>query len=86
MTDYSLLDEATSALDTTSEQAVQEALKHANVPRTTIAVAHRLKTIAHADEIFVFDRGSIVERGTHDELILAKGHYWELAKLQDLGN
>ncbi|KAI9045875.1 ABC transporter ATP-binding protein [Aspergillus affinis] len=80
-----LLDEATSALDTASERVVQDALKHTIIPRTTIAVAHRLKTIAHADEILVFDRGCIVERGTHDELMMAKGQYWELARLQDFG-
>ncbi|KJK66070.1 ATP-binding cassette domain of a mitochondrial protein MTABC3 [Aspergillus parasiticus SU-1] len=81
-----LLDEATSALDTVSERAVQDTLKHTKTPRTTIAVAHRLKTIAHADEIFVFDHGCIVERGTHDELMLAKGPYSELARLQNLSS
>ncbi|KAE8344364.1 hypothetical protein BDV24DRAFT_148947 [Aspergillus arachidicola] len=81
-----LLDEATSALDTVSERAVQDALKDTQTPRTTIAVAHRLKTIAHADEIFVFDHGCVVERGTHDELMLAKGPYSELARLQNLSS
>ncbi|OJJ38335.1 hypothetical protein ASPWEDRAFT_105059 [Aspergillus wentii DTO 134E9] len=79
-----LLDEATSALDTASEKIVQEALRDAMKGRTTIAVAHRLKTIADADEILVFDRGQIIERGTHDELMQAGGKYWQMAKLQQL--
>lgn len=80
----SLLDEATSALDSATEQAVQDALQETTKGMTTIAVAHRLKTIAHADEILVFDKGSIVERGTHEELMTARGRYWEMARLQDL--
>lgn len=82
----SLLDEATSALDSVTEQAVQDALQDTAKGMTTIAVAHRLKTIAHADEILVFDQGSIVERGTHEGLMAAGGRYWEMARLQDLGS
>lgn len=52
--------------------------------RTTIAIAHRLKTIVDADEILVFDYGRIIERGTHDELIKIKGKYWQMATLQEL--
>ncbi|PWY87560.1 P-loop containing nucleoside triphosphate hydrolase protein [Aspergillus heteromorphus CBS 117.55] len=78
-----LLDEATSALDTASEQLVQEALHDARVEgRTIIAVAHRLKTVVEADEILVFDRGEIVERGTHDALMRVQGRYWQMARFQ----
>lgn len=52
--------------------------------RTTIAVAHRLKTIVNADVILVLDRGRIVERGTHDELMRLRGKYWRMARLQQL--
>ncbi|RAH85428.1 multidrug/pheromone exporter, ABC superfamily [Aspergillus japonicus CBS 114.51] len=79
-----LLDEATSALDASSEYQVQQALREAMAGRTTIAVAHRLKTIMHADEILVFENGRIVERGTHRKLMEKRGKYWELAQLQEL--
>ena len=81
-----LLDEATSALDSESERLVQRALESASQGRTTIAVAHRLSSIAHADCIFVFDHGRIVEHGSHEELIQKKGRYFELVTLQDLGH
>jgi ATP-binding cassette, subfamily B, bacterial len=70
-----LLDEATSALDTQTEQAVQEAIDAASAGRTTITIAHRLSTIRDADEIIVLDHGSIVERGTHAELLALGGRY-----------
>ena len=70
-----VLDEATSALDTHTEQEVQAALSEAVRGRTTIAVAHRLSTIAHADQIIVMDAGQIVERGTHDALLAQDGLY-----------
>ncbi|KAK8003951.1 hypothetical protein PG989_003670 [Apiospora arundinis] len=82
-----LLDEATSALDTESERVVQEALDHLasqKKNRTTIAVAHRLSTIRKADLICVLDHGRIVEAGTHEELVRARGRYWELLEIQDL--
>ncbi|RAL11206.1 ABC transporter ATP-binding protein [Aspergillus homomorphus CBS 101889] len=79
-----LLDEATSALDTFSEHNVQQALRKAMDGRTTIAVAHRLKTIMHADEIMVFDGGRIIERGTHMSLMEMRGKYWEMVHLQEL--
>ncbi|KAF2998267.1 GTPase-activating protein [Curvularia kusanoi] len=80
-----LLDEATSALDSTSERVVQDALDSAAQGRTTIAIAHRLSTIQHADVIYVFDAGKIVEQGRHEELMLRRGVYFELARLQSMG-
>src|SRR4051812_44593198 len=73
-----ILDEATSALDTETERHVQAALDRLAEGRTTIAIAHRLSTIRDADQIVVLDRGRIVERGTHDELLGAGGRYAEL--------
>ncbi|KAH6779028.1 ABC transporter family protein [Perilla frutescens var. hirtella] len=77
-----LLDEATSALDSESEKLVQNALDQASMGRTTLVVAHKLSTIKNADSIAVVSGGSIVEIGTHNELIEMNGHYARLAKLQ----
>lgn len=79
-----ILDEATSALDTSSEKIVQDALYKLMKNRTSIVIAHRLSTIQEADEIVVLDRGKIIERGNHFELIAMKGIYNGLYKLQQL--
>ena len=79
-----ILDEATSALDTESERLVQDALERLMKTRTTVAVAHRLSTIKHADEICVLHEGKIVERGTHEELIKKEGYYKKLHDMQQV--
>ena len=77
-----ILDEATSALDTESERLVQEALDKLMHSRTSLVIAHRLSTIQNADEILVLEKGYIIERGTHQELISQNGHYKKLSDLQ----
>jgi len=73
-----ILDEATSALDTVSERLIQSALERLMEGRTTIAIAHRLSTILRADQILVYERGRIVERGRHEDLLAAGGLYAQL--------
>ncbi|MFT4576737.1 MAG: ABC-type multidrug transport system fused ATPase/permease subunit [Polaribacter sp.] len=77
-----ILDEATSSLDTESEALIQKSLSELIKDRTTIVIAHRLSTIKQADQILVIEAGSIVERGTHDQLIEKEGRYFELYTYQ----
>uniref|UniRef100_A0A8C3P4M8 ABC-type xenobiotic transporter n=1 Tax=Cyanoderma ruficeps TaxID=181631 RepID=A0A8C3P4M8_9PASS len=79
-----LLDEATSALDTESEKIVQEALDKAREGRTCIVIAHRLSTIQNADKIAVVQNGSIIEQGTHQQLLAEKGIYYSLVNVQNV--
>jgi len=77
-----ILDEATSALDTESERLVQEAVDRLLQGRTVFVIAHRLSTIVHADQILFLERGVILERGTHAELLAARGPYHRLYTMQ----
>nr|ADV76539.1 ATP-binding cassette sub-family B member 3 [Trichoplusia ni] len=79
-----LLDEATSALDANSERAVSEALEKAAKGRTCITIAHRLSTIKDADLICVLDKGKIIERGSHAELVSQRGSYWKMCRGQNM--
>ena len=79
-----ILDEATSSLDTESERLVQDAINKMMQNRTSIVIAHRLSTVRHADEIIVLQKGKIVERGTHDELITQDGFYRKLVNMQEV--
>ena len=77
-----ILDEATSALDTESERLVQGAIDRLLAGRTVFVIAHRLSTVVHADQILVLDRGEIIERGTHAELLARRGAYHRLHSAQ----
>jgi ATP-binding cassette subfamily B (MDR/TAP) protein 1 len=79
-----LLDEATSQLDATTERDVKQAIAAASTGRTTIMIAHRLASVQHADRIFVFDSGRIVEQGRHDELVDLGGIYAAMVSAQEL--
>jgi ATP-binding cassette subfamily B protein len=77
-----LFDEATSALDSKTEHEIQDSLREVSRNRTTLVIAHRLSTVVHADEILVLDKGRIVDRGTHDELLLSSTTYQEIVESQ----
>lgn len=79
-----ILDEATSSLDTESERLVQDAINNMMQNRTSIVIAHRLSTIRHADEIIVLQKGKIVERGNHEELLSQNGFYRKLVEMQEV--
>jgi subfamily B ATP-binding cassette protein MsbA len=79
-----ILDEATSSLDTESERLVQDAINHMMKNRTSIVIAHRLSTIRHANEIIVLQKGEIVERGNHDELMALNQYYRRLVDMQEV--
>ena len=77
-----IFDEATSSLDTQTERKIQQTLNRLSKGRTTIIIAHRLSTVRNADRIIVLDRGSIIEEGTHEELLNKKGKYFQLYEAQ----
>lgn len=79
-----ILDEATSSLDTESERLVQDAINNMMQNRTSIVIAHRLSTIRHADEIIVLQKGKIVERGNHEQLLSQNGFYKKLVEMQEV--
>jgi ABC-type multidrug transport system fused ATPase/permease subunit len=79
-----VLDEPTAALDSHAEAEIQAAIDSLEEGRTVICIAHRLSTLANMDEIIVLDHGRVVERGTFEELLLAKGHFAKMAKQQRL--
>ena len=75
-------DEATSALDTSTEKEIQKNLENISAGKTTLIIAHRLSTSANADNIIVLDKGAIIEQGTHQNLLLKKGKYFEMWEKQ----
>ncbi|MGD7022782.1 ABC transporter ATP-binding protein [Rossellomorea vietnamensis] len=77
-----ILDEATSSIDTETEAVIQEAMEVLKEGRTTFIIAHRLSTIKNADQIIVLDKGTIAEKGSHDELMELKGRYYQMYELQ----
>lgn len=81
-----VLDEATANVDTETETLIQEGLKKLRQGRTTLAIAHRLSTIVDADQIIVLDKGRIIEKGTHEQLLAKKGYYYNLYTLQNNKN
>jgi len=85
--DFLFFDEATSALDANNEKVIMDKLNSFFKNKTVMVIAHRLSTVKNADQIVVLDQGKIVEQGTHESLIAAKGNYFDLVKNQlELGN
>ena len=85
--EYIFFDEATSALDANNEKVIMDNLNEFFKNRTVIVIAHRLSTVKNTDTIIVLDNGNVIEQGTHEELTLKKGSYFELVKNQlELGN
>ena len=80
-----ILDEATANIDSGTEQAIQRALAAVREHTTLVVIAHRLSTIVEAQTILVLHRGQAVERGTHQQLLEAKGRYWQMYQLQLAG-
>jgi ATP-binding cassette subfamily B protein len=80
--DFLFFDEATSALDTNNEKVIMENLNNFFEEKTVVVIAHRLSTVKNADQIVVLEKGSIVEKGTHTELVAKRGNYFELVKNQ----
>jgi ATP-binding cassette subfamily B protein len=80
-----ILDEATSNVDTRTEKLIQEGLLALQKDKTSFIIAHRLSTIRHADQILVIDKGAIIERGSHTELMIKKGFYFDLYMSQFRG-
>ena len=78
-----ILDEATSALDSGTEREIQDSLTRLGADRTVLTIAHRLSTVVHADEIVVLDKGVIIERGRHDDLLAQKGVYATMWRRQE---
>lgn len=79
---YIFLDEATNSLDAKNERTIVENLSEFYAGKTVVVVAHRLSTVKHADQIIVLDKGSIVEKGTHEELVCRRGAYYSLVNNQ----
>ena len=77
-----ILDDSTSSVDSATEHQIQHALQQLMVGRTTFVIAHRLRTVQHADQILVLEGGRIVERGTHEELLRRSGLYRRIYDLQ----
>ncbi|WP_394656612.1 hypothetical protein [Halosquirtibacter laminarini] len=85
--DFLFLDEATNALDANNEKEILKNLEEFYKGKTVIVVAHRLSTVKNADQIIVLDEGRIAEKGTHEQLAIKKGKYYNLIKNQlELGN